>query len=83
MFLAATMVAVGLPTVAAKVYSPRMAPYHQRHHDAHHAFNHASVRRLPVLRGPGYFFVPGLGIIGEACNLPTSACPNEMRDVNF
>jgi hypothetical protein len=32
-------------------------------------------------RGPGYLYAPGRGIVDEACNLPTSACPNEMRDV--
>lgn len=30
--------------------------------------------------GPGYVFVPGRGILDEACNLPTSTCPNTMRD---
>jgi hypothetical protein len=24
-------------------------------------------------------FVPGRGIVDESCDLPTSACPNEMR----
>ncbi len=37
--------------------------------------------RTYVYHGPGYTFVPHRGIIDEACNLPTSACPNEMRDV--
>jgi hypothetical protein len=32
-------------------------------------------------RGPGYTFVPHHGIVDEACNLPTSACTNEMRDI--
>jgi hypothetical protein len=30
--------------------------------------------------GPSYTFVPGRGIADEACNLPTSACPNSQRD---
>jgi hypothetical protein len=30
--------------------------------------------------GAGYVFVPGRGILGEACNLPTSACSNQYRD---
>lgn len=30
---------------------------------------------------PGYVFVPGRGIPGEDCNMPTSTCPNEMRDI--
>jgi hypothetical protein len=29
---------------------------------------------------PGYTFVPAVGILGESCDLPTSACPNEDRD---
>jgi hypothetical protein len=35
-----------------------------------------------VFFGPGYTFLPHKGIINEACNLPTSACPNSERDVN-
>jgi hypothetical protein len=42
---------------------------------------HSVVPTVSVFRGEGYVFVPGKGIVGEACNLPTSACPNEMRDV--
>ena len=34
-----------------------------------------------AIRLPGYTFVRGVGILGEACNLPTSACTNEYRDV--
>lgn len=43
----------------------------------------AALRAVPpiVFRGPGYLYVPRVGIVDEACNLPTSACPNEMRDV--
>ena len=32
---------------------------------------------------PGYTFVPGVGILGESCDLPTSACPNEYRDIQW
>ncbi len=28
----------------------------------------------------GYTYLPGHGILDEACNLPTSACPNSERD---
>ena len=31
--------------------------------------------------GPNYIYVPKVGILNEACNLPTSACPNDQRDV--
>ena len=30
---------------------------------------------------PGYTFVPGVGILGESCDMPISACTNEYRDV--
>jgi hypothetical protein len=50
----------------------------------------ASTRRLRDLRpysppGPVYFgnqytYAPGRGVIDEACNLPTSSCPNTQRD---
>lgn len=31
--------------------------------------------------GSGYVFIPGVGILGESCDLPTSACPNAYRDI--
>jgi hypothetical protein len=34
-----------------------------------------------AIRMPGYTFVPGVGILGESCDMPTSACTNEYRDV--
>ena len=34
-----------------------------------------------AIRMPGYTFVPGVGILGASCDLPTSACPNEYRDI--
>jgi hypothetical protein len=34
-----------------------------------------------LIYGPGYVFVPGRGILDEACNLPSSTCTNEYRDV--
>jgi hypothetical protein len=60
-----------------------------RTHRAHHAsammptVGSPPYRSLPpnALRMPGYVFVPGRGILDEACNLPTSACPNSERDV--
>ena len=41
------------------------------------------LRTLPpnAIQMPGYIFVPGVGIIGEDCDLPTSACPNQYRMV--
>ena len=39
--------------------------------------------RLPpnAIRMPGYTYVPGVGILGESCDLPSSACPNAYRDI--
>jgi hypothetical protein len=34
-----------------------------------------------LIYGPGYVFVPGHGILGEDCNMPTSTCTNEYRDI--
>lgn len=34
-----------------------------------------------AVRMPGYTYVPGVGILGESCDLPSSACPNEYRDI--
>jgi hypothetical protein len=41
------------------------------------------LRSVPpnAVQMPGYTFVPGVGILGESCDLPTSACPNQYRDV--
>jgi hypothetical protein len=39
-------------------------------------------RFLPkAITMPGYVFVPGRGILGESCDLPTSSCCNEYRDI--
>ena len=35
----------------------------------------------PYWSGPGYVFVPGAGILREDCDMPTSTCTNEYRDV--
>jgi hypothetical protein len=42
------------------------------------AYVHHSPGRW-IYFGPGYTFVPSKGIIDEACDLPTSACPNSSR----
>jgi hypothetical protein len=41
------------------------------------------LRNVPpnAIRGPGYTFVPGVGILGASCDLPSSACTNEYRDI--
>ncbi len=67
----------------------------QHAYAAHHGPEVAHSERLPygpeygflthippnAIRMPGYTFVPGVGILGESCDLPTSACPNEYRDI--
>jgi hypothetical protein len=55
--------------------------WHHRPHFARGAglprydYNH------PDESAPGYVFVPGKGILNESCDLPTSTCSNEYRDV--
>lgn len=64
---------------AARVYGKPFA--HPHHHVAAQGpFSYRWPRCGPY-HWRGYTDVPGRGIIHEACNLPTSACPNEMRDV--
>jgi hypothetical protein len=38
------------------------------------------LRHVPpnAIGGPGYTFVLGVGILGESCDLPSSACTNEL-----
>jgi hypothetical protein len=68
------------------------ASQHRRPHPAHQASAgtvdkgraaYRAVGRISIFGRPGYLYVPRKGIVDEACNLPTSACPNEMRDVNY
>jgi hypothetical protein len=35
-----------------------------------------------AIRAPGYTFVPGVKILGESCDRPTSACTNEYRELS-
>jgi hypothetical protein len=48
-----------------------------------HAPEYGFLRRVPAnaIGGPGYTFVPGVGNLGESCDLPTSPCTNGYRDV--
>jgi hypothetical protein len=56
-----------------------------RHHHTRDDFGYSRdeyARGTAGYRGPyGYVFVPGHGILGAACNLPTSTCENQYRDV--
>ena len=33
----------------------------------------------PMYSSPSWKFVPGRGIVGESCEMPTSACSNDER----
>jgi len=55
----------------------RQMDRHTRHDVAPHVGYTAGAHALSDF---GYVFVPGRGILGEDCNMPTSTCPNEMRD---
>lgn len=56
---------------------------HHRHQVTRYVPEYGGYEHLPpnAIRMPGYVFVPGVGILGESCDLPTSACPNEYRDI--
>jgi hypothetical protein len=58
--------------------SPRFAPPATLPYGPEYGFlSHVPPNAISM---PGYIFVPGVGILGESCDLPTSACPNEYRD---
>jgi hypothetical protein len=58
---------------AGRVQSAAL-PYGPKYHFLSHV-------PADAIREPGYTFVPGVGILGESCDLPTSACPNQYRDI--
>lgn len=81
---------LGLITTGAMAHEGR----HRNTPPAHaHAALHSARRDVAPRAGyaaavpsaaypnPGYVFVPGRGILGEDCDMPTSTCPNELRDV--
>jgi hypothetical protein len=58
-----------------------LQPLHQNtRRDVARRAGHAAPLPSAAYLGPGYVFVPGHGILGEDCNMPTSTCPNELRD---
>ena len=70
-------IAVGsLATVAGG-----LAQDHGRNRPAHHA-RHFEQRDYAQHPAPGRSNLVPQRIIDEACNLPTSKCPNDKRDVN-
>jgi hypothetical protein len=71
-------------TYPTRAYAgPRQGPWFARGGTLPYGPEYGFLRRLPpnAIAGPGYTFVPGVGILGESCDLPTSACTNEYRDV--
>jgi len=90
--LAAVVVSFGAQSAAARPLQ------HHHHHHLYAMYRgpyapSAALPRTPeygflnhvpanAIRGPGYTFVPGVGILGESCDLPTSACTNEYRDLS-
>ena len=76
-------VSIGAPAVA-------IARAHRAHHTyCRYHWRHFAHRLPPIygyakappgaIVGPGYVFVPGRGILDEACNLPTSACNSQAN----
>jgi len=84
----AVVLALGFVSTNALAHHAKRDGQHHRHR--HHLVRHdrwaptgpyASPGASPGVAGPGYIFVPGKGILGESCNLPTSTCPNDLRDI--
>jgi hypothetical protein len=63
--------------------SHRHGPWFARGATLPYGPEYGFLRQVPpnAIVGPGYTFVPGVGILGASCDLPTSACTNEYRDV--
>jgi hypothetical protein len=71
-------------TYASHAYaSHRHGPWFARCATLPYGPEYGFLRRVPpnAIVGPGYTFVPGVGILGASCDLATSACTNEYRDV--
>jgi hypothetical protein len=66
-----------------RLYSMYRGPFTASPPSLPYAPEYGFLRHVPgnAISGPGYTFVPGVGILGESCDLPTSACTNEYRDV--
>ncbi len=90
----ALALAVGLPS--AETHAAPPGRHAARHHAIRHlgtphplpAMRRAGPSAPDMRSGfgpygyvnPGYVFVPGRGILDEDCDMPTSTCPNDMRD---
>jgi hypothetical protein len=92
---AAIFIAFGAQSAVAADHAKRGHPaLHSRFHHLYMSYRAPSatlpygpeygfLKHVPAnaIRGPGYIFVPGVGILGESCDLPSSACTNQYRDV--
>lgn len=66
---------------AERMHHTALSPsYHVGRHDVGHHAGYAGAHASANFLAPGYVFVPGHGILGEDCDMPTSTCPNELRD---
>jgi hypothetical protein len=92
--LVVALFAVSLGAQNAIAAAPKHPTGHARNahavHRSHVSHRFARASSAPVngyagtqrsIQEPGYVFVPGRGILGESCNMPTSTCTNEYRDV--
>lgn len=70
---------VGAIAASALAHTRPMSPHHRYKRAHHQAPDRIVVPADPAPWGPHY--IPGPGIIDDACNLPTNRCPNEMRDI--
>ena len=50
-----------------------------RHINPHHNYVRSGYAGPVYSSAPVAHFVPGRGIVGESCDLPTSACSNDER----
>jgi hypothetical protein len=93
MVVAALVLTLGFLTTSAvggtAIHHPRgrhaerttlFPSYHEARHDVAHHAGYAGAHASANFFAPGYVFVPGHGILGEDCDMPTSTCPNEVRD---
>jgi hypothetical protein len=70
----------GHHAVRAHPHTTLSGAYHAARRDVAPRAGYAVGTRTSSAFGPGYVFVPGHGILGEDCDMPTSTCPNELRD---
>ncbi len=64
-------------------YTTRRSPAGRQAEALPYGPEHGFLTHVPAnaIRMPGYTFVPGVGILGASCDLPTSACSNQYRDI--